>query len=59
MEMGIIRIFRETQIASNDVLEQSHTGVSDQGRNHIAQNVRYSKEALGCLADVIETGFIN
>jgi len=25
---GIVRIFRKSQIASNDVLEQSHTGVS-------------------------------
>jgi len=29
IQMGLVRVFRETQVASNDVLEQAHTGISD------------------------------
>jgi hypothetical protein len=59
IQMGLVRVFRETQVASNDVLEQAHTGISDQSGDHVGENVGNSEETLGGLADVIKSGFIN
>ena len=59
MGMWGVRVFREAQVATDDVLEQPHTGVPDQGGDHVAQNVRNCKEPLRCLANVVEPGFVN
>ena len=58
-ETWLLRIFREAQIASNDVFEQPHAGIPDKRGDHVAKNVGNSKESLGSLADVIEPSFIN